>query len=78
LWIITKHPTSSSTAPSPAALRMRLHRERRHKNLRSLTIELRETEIDHLIRRVLLPAETRNDLTAVRNALHMFLDQALN
>jgi hypothetical protein len=75
---MSKRPTSSSTAPSPAALRMRLHRERRHKNLRSLTIELRETEIDQLVRRGLLNGEMRGDLLAVRDALHMFLDQILN
>jgi hypothetical protein len=34
---------------SPAAARMRLHRDRRRRGLRCLTIELRETEIDVLI-----------------------------
>ena len=35
---------------TPAAARMRLHRDRRRRGLRCLTIELRETEIDALIR----------------------------
>jgi hypothetical protein len=34
---------------SSAAVRMRRHRQRRREGLRSLTIELRETEIDALI-----------------------------
>jgi hypothetical protein len=65
-------------APSAAAERMRLYRERRRKKLRCVTIELRETEIDRLIRRGLLNAEMRGDLIAVRDAMHRFLDQMLN
>jgi hypothetical protein len=62
---------------TPAAERMRLYRERRRKKLRCVTIELRETEIDWLIRRGLLNSEMRNDLIAVRHALHEFLEQTL-
>jgi hypothetical protein len=47
--------------PSPAAARMRLHRDRRRRGLRCLTIELRETEIDVLIGKGLLTSETRYD-----------------
>ena len=36
---------------SPAAQRMRLHRERRRQRLRCVTVELREAEITALIRR---------------------------
>ena len=54
---------------SAAAERMRLHRERRRKGLRCVTIELRATEIDVLIRRGLLKSEARNDPNAVREAL---------
>jgi hypothetical protein len=43
--------------PSPAAARMRLHRDRRRRGLRCLTIELRETEIDVLIGRDCSPAK---------------------
>jgi hypothetical protein len=64
--------------PSPAAERMRLSRERRRQGLRSLTIDLRETEIDALVRRGLLEAETRNDMHAVRKALYQHLDQTLS
>ena len=41
-------------------------------------IELRETEIDTLIRRGLLKKEMRNDLGAVIDALHAYLDQTLD
>jgi hypothetical protein len=56
---------------------MRRHRERRRDGLRCLSIELRETEIDALIRKRLLPAETRNNLKAVREALYAHLDSTL-
>ena len=63
--------------PSAAAERMRLYRERRRLGLRCLIIELRVTEIDVLVRRNLLKAETRNDMYAVRRALYQYLDQTL-
>jgi len=40
-------------------------------------IELRETEIDSLIRMQLLKSETRNDAGAVTNALYEYLDRTL-
>jgi hypothetical protein len=43
---IASIPTTESVARSPAAERMRRHRERRRNRLRCLTIELRETAID--------------------------------
>jgi hypothetical protein len=61
--------------PSPAAERMRLHRERRRNGMRSLWIELRVTEIDALVRTGFLKAETRNDPHAIREALYEYLDQ---
>ena len=57
--------------PSPAAERMRRHRERRRDGLRCLLIELRITEIDALIRRGLLTSETRNDPGAVCDAIYL-------
>ena len=62
-------------ARSLAAESMRRHRERRRDGLRCLTIELRETEIDDLVRIGLLKAETRNDQNAIREALYEYLDQ---
>jgi len=54
---------------------MRLHRERRRKGLRCLTIELRETEIDALIGK---KGVARNDEDAIRDALYSHLDRTLD
>jgi hypothetical protein len=62
---------------SAAAERMKLHRERKKKGMRCLTIELRETEIDALIRNGFLKADTRNDAEAIIDALYAFLDLEL-
>lgn len=64
-------------APSAAAERMRNHRERRRKGHRCVTIELRETEVDLLIRWGFLKADARHDAHAVRDALHAYLDRTL-
>jgi hypothetical protein len=56
---------------------MARHRWRRRNGMRSLTIELRETEIDQLIRRKLLAPDSRNDLGALRKALYDFFDDTL-
>ena len=70
-------PTTPPVARSAAAERVRLHRQRRKEALRCLTIELRETEVDALIRRGLLKADARNDRLAVMNALYRHLDDTL-
>jgi hypothetical protein len=62
---------------SAAAERMRRHRERRREGLRCLTIELRETEVDVLIRKGILKPDARNDRSAVMLALYAHLDQTL-
>jgi hypothetical protein len=59
---------------SPAAERMRRHRERRRDGLRCLTIELRETEIDVLLGK---KADARNDPDAIRDALYAHLERTL-
>jgi hypothetical protein len=41
-------------------------------------IQLRETEIDVLIKRGLLKADARNDVCAVRDALYAHLDRTLS
>ena len=63
---------------SSAAARMRRHRQRRRDGLRCVMVELRETEIDLLIRRGLLKSETRNDANAIIEALYAFLDRSLD
>ena len=70
-------PSTKPISSSPAAERMRRHRERRRRGLTCLHIELRRTEIDELIRQGLLKAETRNDLNAVRKAFYGFLESAM-
>jgi hypothetical protein len=74
---------SSGTATTPitcsaAANRMRAHRDRRRKGLRCIRIELRETEVDVLIRKGLLRPDARNDLNAVVHALYDHLDATLS
>lgn len=66
-----------ATSPSPSALRMRRHRERRLKGLRCITIQVRDREIDALVRKGLLTPETRNSVREVTMALYRFLDQTL-
>jgi hypothetical protein len=73
----SKSTISEPVRPSAAAQRMRRHRQRVHKGLRCLVIELRETEVDTLVRQGLLQAEMRNDKRAVRKGLYAFLDRAL-
>ena len=70
-------PATDPEAPLTAAERMRLHRARRRRKVRYLGIELFEAEVDALIRRGFLRAETRNDRNAVIKALYTFLDRWL-
>jgi hypothetical protein len=69
---------ADSATRTAAAERMRRHRQRRRDGLRCLIIELRETEIDDLIRKGLLKSETRNDLNAIIEALYAHLDNTLD
>ena len=76
--VTTNPPTAPPATRSPAAERMRRYRERRRDGLRCLTIELRETEINALIRKELLKSEMRNDPNAIVDALYVFLDRTLD
>jgi hypothetical protein len=64
--------------PSLAAERMRRHRQRQRNGLRCVTIEIRGSEIETLIRKGLLKWETRNDRIAIIEALYEFFDHTLN
>ena len=66
-----------SNERSSAAKRMRRHRQRRREGLRHFGVDLKEAEIDALIRKGLLPRESRMDRTAVVNALYAFLNRTL-
>jgi len=74
---LTVTPPTAEPARSAAAERMRRHRERRRDGLRCLTIELRETEIDTLVRMGLLRGEVRNDPVSIIEALYAHLDRTL-
>jgi hypothetical protein len=62
---------------SHAAERMRAHRERKKSGMRCVTLELRETEIDALIRKGFLNTDTRNDTQSIIDALYAYLDREL-
>jgi hypothetical protein len=70
-------PSAEHTSPSAAALRMRWHRARRREKLRCVIIELREREVDTLIRQGRLSADDRANVAALRKALYGFLDAHL-
>ena len=71
------HGAEITVVRSPAADRMRRHRERRRDGLRCLTIEMRDTEINALIREGMLKADARNDSYAIEMALYQFLEHTL-
>jgi len=77
--LMTLPPLScaESATRTAAAERMRQYRQRRSEGLRCFIIELRETEVDVLIRKGLLPAENRQDYASVQSALYAFFDDAL-
>ena len=74
---LTVTPPTTEPNRSAAAERMRLHRERRRDGLRCLMIELRETEIDALVRMRLLRAEMRNYSVSIIEALYAHFDETL-
>jgi hypothetical protein len=63
---------------SSGAERMRIARERKRKGLRCITVEVRQAEIDELVRRGYLIETERYDLHAIRAALHRHFDASLN
>ena len=69
--------TEITTIREATTERVRLHRERRRRGLRCLTIEIRDREIDALVRHGLLDGEKRDDTTAIRAAFHQYLDHTL-
>jgi hypothetical protein len=72
--------TVVATAPavrSDAAERMRRHRKRRRDGLRCLMIEIRDSEVEALIRKGALKDAARNDPSAICDALYAHLDRTL-
>jgi hypothetical protein len=60
------------------AERMRRHRQRRRDGMRCLQLEIRDTEIDELIRRKLLKQDMRNDKQSLLDAFYEFLEESLD
>jgi hypothetical protein len=69
--------TPATESISPAAERMRRSRQRRRDGLRSLRIELRETEVDALVGSGFLDERNRNDSRAIICALYKFFEDIL-
>ena len=70
-------PDGEGNTGFSAAQRMRLHRQRRKTGLRCVTVELRATEVDALVRKGLLTNVTCNDHQAILDALYAHLDRTL-
>lgn len=62
---------------SKSAARMSLHRERRKRGLKCVTLEIRTTEISALVKRGLLADADKASTTALRDALHGHLGKTL-
>jgi hypothetical protein len=73
--VATPIVANTKIARTRAAERMRRCRQRRRDGLRSVTVDVREAEIDQLIRYRLLASANRDDPIALRKALHGLLDQ---
>ena len=65
------------TQRTAAAERMRRHRQRPKDGLRCLSIEVRETEVDALVRRGFSQQELKEDSDAIMEGLYAYLDQTL-
>ena len=55
---------------------MRLFRERQRDGLRCLLLEVRNEEIESLVKRGLLKDVARNDKSAIKAAIYRFFDEA--
>ncbi len=73
--VATPIVAGTKIARTRGAERMHRCRQRRRDGLRSVTVDVREAEIDQLIRYRLLASANRDDPIALRKALHGLLDQ---
>jgi hypothetical protein len=60
-----------------AAERMRRSRQRRRDGLRCFRLEIRDSEIEGLVRRGLLPASEQTNRNAIMKAMYAFFDRTL-
>ncbi len=75
--VATPIVANTKVARTRAAERMRRYRQRRRAGLRCYELELRESEIDALVRRDLLLASERTNRVAIIKAMYVFLDRTL-
>jgi hypothetical protein len=68
---------NTKIARTRAAERMRRYRQRRRDGVRSYRLEIRDSEIEALVRRGLLLAAQKTNRTAVTQAMYAFLDRSL-
>ena len=54
---------------------MARYRDRRRRGLRCVTVDVREVEIEYLIRSQYLDPQERSDPIAIRDAMHRWLDR---
>jgi hypothetical protein len=64
-------------SPTPAAERMRRHRDRRRSGMRCVTIRLTDAEIDGLVAGGYLGADERDDKSVVQAAVEAFISDEL-
>jgi hypothetical protein len=77
---IADFPSAAAAIDDPrakAAARMRRSRQRHAKGLHCLMLEIRDAEVEALVRRGLLAQENRADRAAVVKALYKLLDGTL-
>ena len=67
-----------TSSPSPAAERMRLHRNRRRQGMRCVQVSLHVTKIEALIRMGYLEDRDREDPAALETAINTFISDAVS
>ncbi|MFZ3226470.1 MAG: hypothetical protein WCA26_19925 [Xanthobacteraceae bacterium] len=67
-----------TSPPSPAAERMRLHRNRRRQGMRCVQVSLHVTKIEALIRMGYLEDRDREDPAALETAINTFISDAVS
>ena len=75
--VATPIVASPKIARGGAAERMRRSRRRRRDGLRCFRLEIRDSEIEGLVRRGLLPASEQTNRNAIMKAMYAFFDRTL-
>jgi hypothetical protein len=75
--VVTPIVATTKIARGGAAERMRRSRHRRRNGLRCLRLELRDSEVEALVRRGLLLASEQTNRNAIIKAMYSFFDRTL-